>query len=278
MKRRKRAFNFNGGCCAAGGKACLKIKTESKTTLKKIRLAVLFALTAAAFFFSSCKTDVSEETKPSAAKTAKSETPSASAYKAQTEKETASTTDKQYENIVKTYDLSAGIYTAGIDIPAGLCNIAALSGKGNLYSSNFVGGINELFGVGDTDGIYKESFLGLRLPINSSLTVTSGLKVKLFFTSAESGYKGRRYDETAEVTLKSGKYISGMDFTPGTFKVTAESGSGMVYSSNTLGNGINEVLAVEDSTFGGTFMNAEFPEGTEVTVGDGLIVKIIPAV
>lgn len=193
---------------------------------------------------------------------------------------TNTNTDDRYNNTVKIYNLTAGIYTAGIDLPAGKCNIAAISGKGNLYSSNLEGGINELFGVDYGKGTVKESFKGLNLPEYSSLTVTSNLKVRLFFTSVKSGYKGRSYDETAAVTLSGGKYKAGTDFSPGTFKVTAESGSGTVLSSNSFGNGINELLGKEDGsgTLSDSFLNVELPDGTELTISEGLTVKLIPAV
>ncbi len=189
-------------------------------------------------------------------------------------------TEEQYNYMVKVYDLSPGIYTAGTDLPAGRCNIAAISGKGNLYSSNLEGGINELFGIDYGKGTLKESFLGLELPEYSSLTVSGNLKIRLFFTAVKSGYTGRNYDETDAVTLGGGKYTAGTDFSPGTFKVTAESGSGTVLSSNSLGNGINEILGKDDgsSTFSDSFLNVDLPVGTELTISEGLTVKLIPAV
>ena len=193
---------------------------------------------------------------------------------------TVLTTDENYDKLVKEYDISAGNYTAGIDLPAGTCNVAALSGNGNLYSSNATGGINTLFGIDNADGTYMESFYGLHLPKYATLTVTSNLRVRLLFTATESGYTGRSYDETAAVTLGGGSYKAGSDFSAGTYKVKAETGSGSVYSSNSTGNGINEMIGIGDSSgaFNDQFLNAELPDGTILSISYGLTVKLIPAV
>ena len=38
------------------------------------------------------------------------------------------------------YTLGAGYYTAGIDLPVGKCNLTAVSGNGNINSSNLLKG------------------------------------------------------------------------------------------------------------------------------------------
>ena len=43
------------------------------------------------------------------------------------------------------YTLGAGYYTAGIDLPVGKCNLTAVSGNGNINSSNLLkGGVNDV--------------------------------------------------------------------------------------------------------------------------------------
>jgi hypothetical protein len=103
---------------------------------------------------------------------------------------TASQTDKNasqtesakddLSNVAKEYTLTAGYYTAGIDFPAGKCNVTAISGTGNLTSSNmYNGGINAMFGIDDGTGLYTESFNGLRLPSETTLSL-SGVLIATF--------------------------------------------------------------------------------------------------
>lgn len=70
-----------------------------------------------------------------------------------------------FSDVETVYELEAGYYTAGIDIPSGRCNVVAVSGTGILQSSNmFNGGVNEMFGIDDATDLYTESFNGLKLP------------------------------------------------------------------------------------------------------------------
>jgi hypothetical protein len=56
-------------------------------------------------------------------------------------------------------ELSSGHYTAGIDFPAGTYDIVAVSGGGNVSSSNmFSGGINAIMGVDTSSGMYEQVF------------------------------------------------------------------------------------------------------------------------
>lgn len=65
------------------------------------------------------------------------------------------------------YTLGAGYYTAGIDLPVGKCNLTAVSGNGNINSSNLLnGGVNEMFGVDDGNDLYESSFNGLKMKEN----------------------------------------------------------------------------------------------------------------
>ncbi len=261
------------GALVAGQKALIGF--FSKSFFKRWWFWVLAALAAVVTVFSLG----GDSMKLGERETSMTDKTAANAYSLTTDL-TATTTDEYYDKPVKIYDLSAGIYTAGIDIPAGICNVAAVSGNGNLYSSNAEGGINALFGIDHGDGTYLESFYRLNLPKFASLTVTSNLKVRLLFTSTVSGYVGRRYDETVAVTLGSGSYTSGTDFPSGTYQVKATSGSGSVISSNPYGNGINEMLSDDDGSgaFNDSFLNVELPEGVVLTVSEGLTVQLVPAV
>lgn len=183
-------------------------------------------------------------------------------------------------NVAKEYTLAAGYYTAGIDIPAGKCNVVAVSGNGNLSSSNlWSGGINEIFGIDDGSGYYTESFNGLELPEDTVLEISGKLKIKITYTELESNYTGRTYDDSSAVTLSSGNYTVGSDLPEGTYKVIAVSGNGNLSSSNLFNGGINEVFGVDDGTgyYNNEFLNLKLEKDVTVEIKGNLKVKFIPA-
>ena len=181
-------------------------------------------------------------------------------------------------NVAKEYTLTAGHYTAGIDIPAGKCNVTAVSGAGNLSSSNmFSGGINAMFGIDDSE-LYTASFSGLKLPKGTTLTLNSDLKITLTYTGVDSNFTGRSYDEGAAVTLKDGNYEAGTDFPAATYKIVAVAGTGNLSSTNMFDGGLNEMFGVDNSTglYNGQFLNVDLKKGVTLTVSGGLTIQLIP--
>jgi hypothetical protein len=187
----------------------------------------------------------------------------------------------QPQNIETTYVLKSGNYVAGEDIPVGTCNVMAVSGQGNLMSSNmFDGGVNEMFGLDDGSGFYTGTFNGLKLPAGTELTVTSGLVIQLDFSEIEKGYTGRSYDEANTITLSSGNYTAGTDFAAGIYKIVAVSGQGNLMSSNMFEGGVNEMFGVDDGSgwYNSEFVNAIFQSGVTLSITGGLTVQMIPAI
>ncbi len=76
--------------------------------------------------------------------------------------------------------LTSGNYTAGKDFPAGTYTIEAISGYGNVSSSNmYNGGLNEIMapkGSGSSDTV--SSYQNVSLPSGTTLTV-SNVTIKL---------------------------------------------------------------------------------------------------
>ena len=67
-------------------------------------------------------------------------------------------------------ELSAGHYVVGADIPAGIYDITAIKGTGNVSSSNmFDGGINQVMGTQE-DGVSTKEFKNLKLE-NSNIKI-----------------------------------------------------------------------------------------------------------
>lgn len=172
-------------------------------------------------------------------------------------------------------ELASGNYIAGIDFPAGVYNITAESGSGNVYSSNlYDGGLNEVMGTGSSDA---KDFKNAKLTDGIMLSV-SGVKIKIDSSAADkAGMKSRTNTATKEVSLDSGNFTAGQDFEPGTYTITVESGEGNVSSSNLYDGGLNEVMGNgSDGLSIKEFKNAEFKSGDTLTISD-VKIKLTPS-
>lgn len=168
-----------------------------------------------------------------------------------------------------TYTLSTGFYTAGIDIPAGKCDITAVSGAGFLQDSELE--MDEEFGV---EKGYVSSFKGLKLPRGVSLIVSEKLTVQVVYKSVQSGFAGRTYDMSRAMELSTGNYEAGDDFKAGTYNIVAVSGSGGI----NVGEGsVNEIFGLDEEDVE-EIKHVDMPKGTELAVEGDLVVRLIPAV
>jgi len=80
--------------------------------------------------------------------------------------------------------LSSGNYIAGTDFPAGTYDIVAISGGGNVQSSNmFNGGINAIMGddsyIAEYGDFYEKEYKNIRLPDGTELRVFNGVTIQL---------------------------------------------------------------------------------------------------
>ena len=177
------------------------------------------------------------------------------------------------------YTLGAGYYTAGIDLPVGKCNLTAVSGNGNINSSNLLnGGVNEMFGVDDGNDLYESSFNGLKMKENVVFHISGDVVVQVSYTEVTGGMTGREYDESQAVELGSGNYTAGTDFPAGTYTVTAVDGTGNVSSSNLLDGGMNEMFGVDggNGLYTSEVKNVEFSDGVDLKVS-GVNIRLVPA-
>lgn len=171
-------------------------------------------------------------------------------------------------NIEKEYILGTGFYTAGIDIPVGICNITAVSGSGNLCSSDY--GIIEVFGIERGD---VSSFKGLKLPKDVSLEVSGKLTIKLVYKSIDDGFSGRSYDMSGATDISAGNYTAGKDFEAGIYNLVAVSGSGNLCTGDIE---VNEVFGFEEDDVQ-EIKNVYLPKGAELSLEGDLTVRLIPA-
>jgi hypothetical protein len=217
--------------------------------------------------------------KKDVATTSKTSSNDSSKTSASVKADDTKTVKEDLSAVAKEYTLTAGYFTAGIDLPAGECNVIAVSGTGNLSSSNiYSGGVNEMFGVDDGSGLYTASFNGLKFPKSTKLSLNGDLVVKLTFTQIDSNFSGRTYDENSATTLSSGNYTAGKDFPVGIYKIIAISGTGNLSSSNIYDGGVNEMFGADDGSglYNAQFLNAELNDKVTLTISGGLTIKLIP--
>lgn len=176
-------------------------------------------------------------------------------------------------------ELTAGHYVAGTDIPAGVYTITAVSGYGNVHSSNmFSGGLNEIMSDEEEEYIVNE-FKNAKLEKDVRLSVSSDLVIHITSEKAEvSTMTSRSQSGLVEVELSSGNYVAGNDFAVGIYDIVHVSGSmGNVSSSNMFDGGINEILGPGNDNFTiKEFKNAHFEENDELSVS-GITIKLIPS-
>ncbi len=179
-------------------------------------------------------------------------------------------TEKQnsdLSHIANEYILTTGFYTVGVDIPVGTCNVTAVSGSGNLYSSN--DGINEVFGIERGD---VSSFKGLKLPKNVSLSISGRLTIKIVYKLIQDGFSGRTYDMSGAIDISTGNYVAGTDFDASIYNIVAVSGTGNLSTGDIE---VNEIFGLDDEDVH-EIKNVYLPKGAELSLEGNLSVKLIP--
>lgn len=174
-------------------------------------------------------------------------------------------------------DLSAGNYTAGVDIPVGTYNLVATGGSGNVSSSNmFSGGLNEVMG-NPADEYSIESFNGLKMDEGVVLTLGSTVTLHLVSENARlSAITARSATDAAPIDFGAGNYTCGSDFPPGTYNVIATGGNGNVNSDNMFSGGLNEIMGTTNDGFSiAQYNNAVFEVGNVLSIS-GTSVQLVP--
>lgn len=196
-------------------------------------------------------------------------------------------TTKQPDTISYQADLSSGHYTAGIDFPAGKYDIVAIEGGGNVSSSNvFSGGLNAVMGTADMNAngldMYEQEYSNINLPDGTILSI-SGVTVNISSDKADGApLKPRNQSITESVELGNGNFVSGEDFEPGIYDISAVSGGGNVSSDNMYNGGLNAILGTSDKNANGLDMyeqeykNIDLPSGTTLTIS-GVKIMLTPS-
>lgn len=186
-------------------------------------------------------------------------------------------------NVATEYTLTAGYYFAGIDIPAGKFDLVAVSGDGNVSSSNiYSGGVNGMFGGPEADhSLYKETYNGIKLPTGESLEVTGDLTVKITYSRVDSDFTGRTEDSANTITLTAGNYDIGEDVPAGMYTIRVTEGSGNL-SCSVYKGGLNELMGAPGTdnsivVYIPEFKNATLLSGDQLTIGN-MTVELVPMI
>ncbi|SDM54261.1 zinc ribbon domain-containing protein [Acetanaerobacterium elongatum] len=174
--------------------------------------------------------------------------------------------------------LSNGHYTAGIDFPAGVYNIKAVSGGGNVSSSNmYDGGLNAVMGVAEKGDMYQQEYSNIELPENTVLSI-SGVVINIVSENPSTApLKKREQPNTKEISLGNGNFTAGKDFPAGVYDVIAVSGAGNVSSDNMYEGGLNAVMGTSsDELYQKQFKNIELNTGVRLTIS-GVKIKLVPS-
>ncbi|MDU6348359.1 MAG: hypothetical protein E6593_16640 [Clostridium sp.] len=94
----------------------------------------------------------------------------------------------------------------------------------------------------------------------------STLPVEAPIISEETNFSEPELKSYSE-KLTSGHYIVGIDIPAGVYRITAQSGTGNVYSTNSMNGGLNEIMGTEKDDVK-SFENADFPAGEVLSVFD----------
>ena len=183
-------------------------------------------------------------------------------------------------------EFSSGNYPAGIDFPAGKYDIVAVSGGGNVSSSNaFDGGINAVMGTEDKNELmdmYEQEYSNIDLPDGTTLSI-SGVTVRLTCDAASGApLTPRNQVITETVDLGGRRIVTGEDFPAGVYNIVVVSGAGNVSSDNMFNGGLNAMMGTEEENqimdmYEQEYKNIDLPDGTTLTIS-GVQIQLVPSV
>ena len=173
--------------------------------------------------------------------------------------------------------LTAGIYTVGVDLPAGKYILTAKENYGNVITSdNVKSGINQTLGVG-----YKNiasEFNNLILEIGDTLTIDGELVLKLYSQRVNLVVAPRQVTGQ-ELNLIAGNYTCGKDFIAGTYDIELIKNYGYVTirgKKNTSNIKFRKCLGEDTGELKG-FKNCSIEIEDKLEISGGLEVKLTPS-
>lgn len=110
--------------------------------------------------------------------------------------------------------------------------------------------------------------LTLQLDVANSITILQDMQLKELQSMLDE-LQNPEVSVRRVFSLSNGNYVSGRDFSPGTYDIKAVSGGGNAYSDNFEG-GINAIMGAEGDPnfYQREYKNIYLPEGTTLTISD----------
>lgn len=175
-------------------------------------------------------------------------------------------------------ELSAGFYNVGIDIPAGIYDIAWVKGKGNFrtvreaeYGKSYT--VDLLSDTDDPLGTQSLVNVDLSTPGNV-IKIDSNLVVEIkSFSDVNTDLQPRDNSSAEHIYLTPGVYTSGIDFKPGVYTVGHIKDEGTVKSVDDPIDGIDEKFGTDGIAY---FDNLSLEEGKQLEIV-GCEIELIPA-
>ena len=145
-----------------------------------------------------------------------------------------------------SFELTAGNYTVGMDIPEGRYKIMAMKNFGNIYNKYYT--FDENLDVDDEE---NKKFYA-RLIIGDILIIRGALVVKLSSKKANLLQNLIRRPLGTKIILKTGDYICGKDFKSGVYDIKRIKNRGVVSFDNSgesFGSEDNELKEIKNCLF-----------------------------
>ena len=170
-------------------------------------------------------------------------------------------------------DLTAGIYTAGVDFPVGKYRLTAKENYGDVItSSNVKNGINQTLGVGQRD--IASVFNNLTLKEGDTLTIYGKLVLELYSKNINLLITPRKITGKV-VNLIAGNYIGGEDIEVGTYDIELIKNYGCIVVNSGFEN-LTLYFGEANKKFK-KFKNCLVRKGEKLEVLGGLEVKLTPS-
>lgn len=168
--------------------------------------------------------------------------------------------------------LESGFYTVGVDIPAGTYNFKAVSGGGNVSTSDV--SVNEIMGTADKGSNYQATFNNAKLS-NGIVLDIAGVSVEVTCDNASgAALKPRNQSITGVKQFAAGNYTAGKDFTAGTYDLVVVSGGGNV---STADGKLNAIMGTDsDDSYLKNYHNVEFKDGAVLNIS-GVTISLTPS-
>lgn len=159
--------------------------------------------------------------------------------------------------------LTSGFYFVGVDIPAGTYNFTAVTGSGVLFSNDIEMNTN----IDAKGSEYPSSYNNVVLK-NGDVFQVRHMTVKVASNNASGTQLTARSQSIKDpVTLNSGTFVAGTDFTAGTYDIKVTKGNGSASDDAASKVSLNVIMGVStEYSYDQEFKNVQLDKGVTLTL------------